>query len=189
VTKTQLVRLALLDGLNPIKNPNQMPKTASKVTAEEQLRTANSTVKLPMLRSAVEYGTSHMEHLKAQENKSLQRFTVQEAGHKKRQAHIDECYHNKTLIAEFFQSNTKEESRQWGSWGKNRDRQHQQYQSSMKIQQDAITNAKLLIDAYTSNSAQLKGATQSMASFVHEAWAEVKKQEDLQDNALPAVLL
>lgn len=187
VTKTQLVRLSLLNGVDPVKRTGAAKKSASD-DAAERLRTANSTVKLKMLKSSVEYAQSRVAHLNSQEQKSLKRFTEQEAAHMKRQADIDARYHNKTLIAEFYQSNTHEETRQWTSWQSQRKRQQEQFPESMKIQQGAIQNAKLLIDSYekhptTSNSAQLQEAQKSMKSFCHEAWEEVKRQQDRLDDA------
>jgi len=195
-TKTQLVRLALLNGQDPVKRSGAAQKSPSATAQEKmqtQLRTASPTDKLKMLSSALEYGTSRTERLKVQEQKSLQRFTEQEPGHKKRQADIDARYHNKTLIAQFYQSNTKEESRQWGSWQKQRERQQEQFQAGMKIQQGALKNAQLLADAYgkesSSSGAQLQKAQQSMKLFCHEAWEELQKQQAVLENALPASLL
>lgn len=191
-TKTQLVRLALLDGVNPVKRSGSDQKSPAAI-AEEKLRTASPTIKLKMLKSSVEYGNSRIERLKSQEQKSLQRYNEQELGHKKRQAAIDERYHNKTLIEEFYQSNTKEESRQWGSWTRNRERQQDQFLAGTKLQQGALKNAQLLIDAYEKSSppssAQLQEAQQGMKSFCHEAWAELQKQQSALDNALPAVMI
>jgi hypothetical protein len=190
LTKTQLVRLALLNGQDPIKrtgNANKSPEAE----AEEKLRNANSTVKLSMLKSSVEYSQACLKRQNTQEEKSLKRYAEQEAGHKKRQADIDARYHNKTLIAEFFQSNTNEESRQWGSWQRQRQRQRAQFESSTKIQQGALAHAKLLIGAYEAaampSSKQMMESQQAMKNFCHEAWTEMKKQQDQNENALPAV--
>jgi hypothetical protein len=187
-SKQQLIQLALLDGIDPRKKTGAPQKTKEKSgpSGEDKLRTANSTVKLRMLKSAVEYGESRIKKLEAQEQKSLHRYSEQEVEHKKRQGEIDARFHNKTLILEFYQSNTKEEARQWGSWQKQRDHHHAQYSLSKQIQEDAMKNEKLLIGVYekssSPDSAQLKKVQESMAKFCHEAWAQVKKQQDGFDN-------
>merc|ERR1719240_1302525 len=186
VTKTQLVRLALLNGQDPHKRSGNTKKSP-QAEAEEKLRTANSTVKLKLLQSSVQYAQSRVERLKTQEQKSSKRFVEQEAGHKKRQAGIDARYHNKTLILEFYQSNTKEEDRQWGSWVKQRNRHQEQFKTSMNIQEGAIKNAKLLINAYEKDSksmgAEMSQATQAMKDFCHDGWAAVKREQDQIDSA------
>jgi hypothetical protein len=188
VTKTQLVRLSLLNGINP-RNRTGSAAKSPEAESEEKLRTANSTVKLNLLKSSIDYAKSRIERLKGQEQKSLKRYTEQEAGHKRRQAGIDARYHNKTLITEFYQSNTKEESRQWGSWEKQRNRQQEQLKASEAIQEGAMKKAQVLVEVYEKNSKPSSAQQQAMKDFCHNAWAEVKKKQTQLENSLPGTSL
>mmetsp|Transcript_113837 Transcript_113837/g.179157 ORF Transcript_113837/g.179157 Transcript_113837/m.179157 type:complete len:252 (-) Transcript_113837:65-820(-) len=187
-TKTQLIRLALLNGKSPVKRTGSAAKSA-EAQAEEHLRTANATVKSMMLDNSVQYAQSRIDRLKKQEEKSAKRYAEQEKGHNQRQGVIDAKFHNKTLIAQFYQSDTSEENRQWGSWQRQRARQKDQFQVSSKIQGGAIEQARALASAYRkeSDARALAKVQETFANFCHSSWGDMMKEREALENASPSV--
>lgn len=183
--RAQLLRLAVLDGLDPTRTAGN----ASAARAPAKVAAINASAKVSMLQGLRESSAARVEGLKAQENKSKTLFDEQDAKHKDRLAKIEARFAQKQLDSEFHAKETKEESRQWGYWLRSRERQTSQLQVALRIQQGLTDSTKRLLEAYKQPlSAKLEDAQRSVKSFCHGAWADVEKEREALEKALPESL-
>jgi hypothetical protein len=184
--RTSLLRLALLDGLDPTKPAGNASAASAGATAKAKASTSNVSTKVSMLEGLRDSGLALVAGLKAHEQKSKKLFDEQEGKHKDRLAKIDARFAQKALSAEFHTQESKEEGRQWGYWQRSRERQVAQLQTGMKLQEGLMDSAKTLLDAYSQKgSLKLEEAQRSVKAFCHTAWAEVQKQREALEKALP----
>lgn len=189
VTKTQLVEISYLDGLDPVKKGStSKPLLGGKATpskddasrAAAKKLMANSTAMILVLGNAIEFSKTRIQRLNAQEQKSKVRFADQESQHTVQLASIEKRFQNGTLQASFHESELKAEATEWNRWLQSRDQQKSKLQVALKIQQGTDKHLTGLISAYEQTGAAraptLQSAEKDMAQFLHEAWADLQEQ-------------